>query len=536
LQRASIYESINDRLAADDIDGAIDLAEVAITLGQVQPLALNLCAFRLEKNGDFQGALKLLDQALQLDPNDVTVLNAIGHVWLKQAMPLNALRAFAAALEREAGYAPAHHGAGLALWGLGDLAESRAAQRRAAELDAHYPDPRGALALLALHEKDQVSAREYALQALALDPAEPSAFLTLATLDEQAGQHEAVAERVAHELAQANVAPLQRAPLYRLYGDALDALGRFDEAFAAYSDGNAIQRRMFAPQHSGPDVETATGLCRRIAEEFENDRAKFPPSTELDAGPEVNHVFLVGFPRSGTTLLEQILASHHNIVALEEKPTLNEEISEFFLDHDSLQPLVELSDDDLRRRVDAYWARIAGYGLDVAGKTFVDKQPSLTIYLPLVARLFPKAKIIFARRDPRDVVLSCFRRGFNMNRTIYDFTDLERLSTYYSAVMDLAETFFEALPLAFHIHTHEAMIADFDGEIARLCAAIGVEFDENMHDFVETAKRRDIRTPSAPQILKGMNASGVGYWRNYAQHLAPVTPILQPWIDKFGYE
>jgi tetratricopeptide (TPR) repeat protein len=534
LDRAALFNSINQKLATNDIEGAIDLAEAALALGETHPTLLNLCAHRLETQGDFEGSLNLLDQALQIDPDDVTILNAIGHSWLKQAAPQNALRAFAAALHRDPNFAPSHHGAGLALWALGDLEESRKAQARAAELDPNYPDPRGALALLALHEKKPAEAREYALAALRLDPAEPAAFMTLATLDNEAGQHQTVADMLAPAIGQPNVAPLQRASLYRLYGDALDALGRFDEAFSAYQDGNSIQRRMFAPQHSGEGAESSIDLCRRIEREFESIGPY--PAAEASRGPEVNHVFLVGFPRSGTTLLEQILASHPDVVALEEKPTLNDDITDFFLAQDSLDPLMTLSPEETQRRVDAYWSRIAGYGLDVAGKTFVDKQPSLTLYLPLVARLFPKAKIIVARRDPRDVVLSCFRRGFNMNRTIYEFADLERLSTYYSAVMRLAEIYAEKLPLTFHVHAHEAMIADFDRSIASLCAAIGVEFDDNMRNFVETAKRRDIRTPSARQVVKGLDTAGVGYWRNYASHLAPATPILQPWISAFGYE
>ena len=534
MDRSSIYEDINAKLAADDIEGAIDLAEVAISLDQVQPLALNLCAFRLERSGDFEGARKLLEQALQIDPNDVTVLSAVGHLWLKQASPSNAMQAFAAALHREPDYAPAHHGAGLALWGLGDPKMAREAQVKAAALEPSYPDPRGALALLALQDKDKAGARAYALEALALDPAEPSAFLTLATLDNEQGEHEAVAERVAHQLSAPNVAPMQRSLLFRLQGDALDALRRFDEAFAAYSAGNAIQHRTFAAQHAGEEIETATALCRRIAAAFEADFHPIPP-TRPTVGPDVNHVFLLGFPRSGTTLLEQILASHGNVVALEEQPTLSPPIREFFLDQETLAPLAALTGGDLQTRVDAYWARVAGYGLDVAGKTFVDKQPSLTLYLPLIARMFPEAKIIVARRDPRDVVLSCFRRSFTMNRTIYEFTELESLSAYYSAVMELAEAFMASLPLTFHVHKHETMVADFDGEIAKLCAAIGLSFEAGMRDFVETAKRRDVRTPSALQVEQGLNASGIGHWRNYAAHLAPIIPRLKPWIARFGY-
>lgn len=534
MDRETLFNSINEKLAVNDIDGAIDLAEVAVALGESHPTLFNLCAHRLESQGDFEGSLKLLDQAHQLAPQDASILNAIGQSWLKQAAPRNALRAFAAALAYEPNFPPAHHGAGLALRALGDVAEARTAQMRAAQLDPNYPDPRGALAILALHERNWTEARAHAEAALRLDPTEPAAFLVLATLEGEAGHHEAVAKMIAEGINRPNIAPLQRAALDRLHGDALDALGRYDEAFAAYSDGAAILRAIYAPQHAGEGDEAALDLATRIHREFDNDIKTFPAPHAI-AGPPVNHVFLVGFPRSGTTLLEQILASHPQVIALEEKPTLNPEITEFFLDQDSLTGLMNLSDAEIEARVAAYWARIAGYGVDVAGKTFVDKQPSMTLYLPLIAKLFPKAKIIFARRDPRDVVLSCFRRGFEMNRTTYDFADLERLSTYYAATMALAEMYFDKLPLAFHVHSHEAMIADFDGQIAKLCEAIGLDFDVNMRNFVETAKQRDIRTPSAGQVVQGLNASGVGYWRNYERHLGPAIEILQPWIDKYGY-
>ena len=534
MDRQELYNNINQKLAANDIEGAVDLAEVAVALGETHPTLLNLCAHRLEVQGDYEGSLKLLDQALQADPNDVSILSAIGHNWLKQAAPRNALRSFSAALARAPGFAPAHHGAGLALWALGDLKEARTAQARAAALDPNYPDPRGALALLALHERKPEEARAHANAALRLNPQEPAAFLTLATLDNEAGDHAAVAARLRGEIHNPHIAPLQRAPLCRLLGDALDSLGEFDNAFSAYQEGNAIQRRMFAPQHGGDELESAVGLCERITREFKAEVQPFPAPHAL-AEPDVNHVFLLGFPRSGTTLLEQILASHPDVVALEEKPTLNDDIAAFFLEKDSLETLLNLDEGEVAHRVAAYWERIAGYGLQVAGKNFVDKQPSLTIYLPLIAKLFPRAKIIVARRDPRDVVLSCYRRGFNMNRTIYEFTDLERLATLYGATMDLAELYFDRLPLKFHIHSHEAMIADFDGQMSAMCDSIGLEFDVNMRNFVETAKARDIRTPSASQVVQGLNAGGVGYWRNYEAHLAPAIRILQPWIERYGY-
>jgi len=109
LDRQELFDSINQKLAANDIEGAVDLAEVALALGETHPTLLNLCAHRLEVQGDFPGALKLLDQALQIAPDDVSILSAIGHCWIKQAEPVNALRAFSAALARHPGFAPAHY-------------------------------------------------------------------------------------------------------------------------------------------------------------------------------------------------------------------------------------------------------------------------------------------------------------------------------------------------------------------------------------------------------------------------------------------
>jgi len=100
VDRQELFNNINQKLAADDIEGAVDLAEVAVALGETHPTLLNLCAHRLEVNGDYAESLKLLDQALQIDPNDVSILSAIGHCWLKQAAPRNALRSFSAALTK----------------------------------------------------------------------------------------------------------------------------------------------------------------------------------------------------------------------------------------------------------------------------------------------------------------------------------------------------------------------------------------------------------------------------------------------------
>jgi hypothetical protein len=175
------------------------------------------------------------------------------------------------------------------------------------------------------------------------------------------------------------------------------------------------------------------------------------------------------------------------------------------------------------------------YGGEPNGKVFVDKLPIYTIYLPLVSKLFPRAKVIIARRDPRDVVVSCFRNRFRPNRIVAEFTDLQRTAELYAATMRLAEIYAEKLPTPMFVHRHEDLVADIDAQTRAICAFVGVPWDPKMRDFVETANRRDIRTPSAEQVRRGLNDSGVGQWRKYGDTIDVIQPILAPWVEKYGY-
>src|SRR5262249_25715579 len=132
------------------------------------------------------------------------------------------------------------------------------------------------------------------------------------------------------------------------------------------------------------------------------------------------HAFLLGFFRSGTTLLEQVLASHPDVVASEEQNFLTAPANRFLLPEWGLQEFDGLSEGELEIYREAYWREVAGRHGSLDGKAFVDKFPLHTMALPLIARLFPNAKILFAVRDPRDVLLSCYRRHFELNAAMFE--------------------------------------------------------------------------------------------------------------------
>jgi hypothetical protein len=230
-----------------------------------------------------------------------------------------------------------------------------------------------------------------------------------------------------------------------------------------------------------------------------------------------------------------VLASHPDVATLEEREVLGEPAQGFLTTAAGLDRLAGLGSEELAQLRADYWRRVGEHGVEASGKVFIDKLPLNTIKLPLIARLFPQARVLFAVRDPRDVVLSCFRQHFDMNPAMYELLTLQGAAAFYDRVMKLGTLAAEKLPLAMRQHRYEALVEDFDAQTRAVCDFIGLEWSEALRDFASTARGRDIRTPSAPQVRRGLYEQGVGQWRRYGQELEPVMPILRPWVEHFGY-
>ena len=166
----------------------------------------------------------------------------------------------------------------------------------------------------------------------------------------------------------------------------------------------------------------------------------------------------------------------------------------------------------------------------------IDKLPLDTALLGLIHFLFPGARIIFALRDPRDVVLSCFQQNFGMNAAMYQFLDLNSAAAYYDQVMRLGLLWREKLPLKVHVVRYESIVSDFEREVSALLTFLDLPWSDDLRNFHETARKRTIRTPSARQVIQPLYASSSGKWRNYETELAPVRAVLDPWARRFGYE
>nr|WP_283937940.1 sulfotransferase [Sphingomonas caseinilyticus] len=518
-------QAIEQALVERDIARAADLAEQALANGARDPMLLNLVAWKLEEAGEYDASRQLLDEALSLSPGDPSIIGAIGAVLRKQGKLGDALRTLDEAIKLDPTAAAPWLERGMALETGGSLEPAMASYRRAAELDPQSASAFGGVAAVASRRGDFDVALQFAERALLLDPLDPQGAAGMARIDIERGRADSALPILDAALA-SNLSDANRSNLAGIRGDALDRLGRYAEAFDAYAESKRVSARRF--EQLGVDGETQRELADRIASEFTSIDNWPGDVTSAASDP----AFIIGFPRSGTTLVENMLASIPGVVALEERPTLA--ASEQYLGEGGLARFASASASELEELRQAYWQVVRAAGVDPDGKLFVDKDPLKGLMLPLIARLFPAARIIVMRRDPRDVVLSCFRSNFALTAAALEFTDLERTAHHYDAVMRTQEAFLAALPLARHELRYEALVADFETETRQLCDFLGVEWSEDMRDFAQTARRRGVSTMSATQVTKKLY-DGSKQWRRYEERLRPILPILDPWVKSFGY-
>jgi tetratricopeptide (TPR) repeat protein len=518
MMMAETQNRIQAALQVQDFDTATRVAETAVANGEVHETLFRLAALYRQGTGDLNGAADMLLRAVQLSPHDPAILMAAGDALRQIGQLQHAVMLFDDAISREGSMVAAWYGRGLALEAAGALAEARDSYGRVTELAPDTAPGFAGLSTTYAQLGDKDAARRFATQAHAIAPDDPAACMALARCEMADGDF-AEAARLLRQTA------LDQVDLLTLLGDALDRLGNFDEAFDAYAAAN----QRFAHLHSGTTEPEAMQDRLGEIERAVTALGAVDWSGGTSTSPAMRHVFLLGYPRSGTTLVEQALASLPDVVTLEEAQTLDD--AQAFLTGEGIVRLPTLTDSEVNDLRAAYWRRVADLGIDVAGKTFVDMDPSKSMGLPVIARLFPDAKIIVMRRDPRDVIWSCFRRAFVYSAMTLEFSSLDRAARHYDAVMRLTQTCLAKLPVNHHALVYEELVQDFDATTRALCAFIGISWSADMRDFGATARAGRVRTASAEQVRQSL-FDGSGQWRNYAHKLASVLPILEPWVTE----
>lgn len=327
------------------------------------------------------------------------------------------------------------------------------------------------------------------------------------------------------EATPASINPIRRA---QLIAEVNDRVGNTARAFAAYAEMNAASLAASQPL-AGPSyrdlVEAATARLtpQSLAQWTRVEIELSPPSP----------AFILGFPRSGTTLLDTLLMNMPQLHVLEEQPVLFE-VEEKLGDEARLATLTSEEAQALRRR---YFEALADIQPPPEGTTVVDKFPLHMAKMALIHRLFPDTKIIFVERHPCDAVLSCFMSNFQLNLGMRSFTDLEEAARTYDAVFENWTRATALLPVDVHRIRYERMVDDLEAEMRPLLDFLGLPWDPRVLDNTgSAAKREHIRTASYAQVTEPIYRRSSGRWQRYRAQLEPVLPILAPWAERMGYE
>lgn len=328
------------------------------------------------------------------------------------------------------------------------------------------------------------------------------------------------------ETTSAQVDPVRR---YQLEGEILDRLGKAGRAFAAFTSMNqAVRVSSYGAKMQGgsylKEVEATAArmTSERVAQWTKVDIASTPPAP----------VFIIGFPRSGTTLTDTLLMNIPHFHVLEELPVLRQ-VEMALGDPGRIESLSSTEASALRAR---YFEVLEEIAPPQPGQTIIDKFPLHMARVPLIHRIFPDAKFVFVERHPYDSVLSCFMSNFQPNRAVINFLKLNDAARLYDAVFEAWQRSENLLPLNVHRVRYERMVDNLEDEMRPLLAFLGVEWDPAVLDNQASAARRaHIRTASYSQVTEPIYRRAAGRWTRYREQITEILPILAPWAERMGY-
>jgi Tfp pilus assembly protein PilF len=421
------------------------------------------------------------------------------------------------------------------------MGERRRAQAAIDWLLLHPPDDaRAALTLANVYERMNrlEEARACLGRARAgpdLKPADADLALTEAVLAQREGNDERARQLLIAALEQPLDFVRRHSLLYPM-AQSLDTLGRYEEAFAALVEAHRSQIAYLQAALGKSPTDASPILALTQGGVAPEDRATWSDADAPSAAE--SPIFVVGFPRSGTTLLEQTLDSHPALIAMDEQPFLQRAIDEVrSLSIAYPVELGRLTPQQLQSIRARYWKRVDEKVQLTQGQRLVDKNPFNVLRLPLIRRLFPNARTVLIVRHPGDVLVSCYAQHFRAPDLALLCRDLETLAEGYRRTFDF---WYQELPLigaATYELRYENFVANLAGEARKLTDFLDLPWNDALLSPAHHARTKEfISTPSYTQVIEPVSSKPVGRWRHYEKHVRAVLPRLAPYLERWGYE
>ena len=480
---------------------------------------------------DTDKAAVAFESILAADPENIDAAFNLGNVRMEQGRVDDAVKLFEDVLKRTPDNVDALNNLGAVLKGSERREKGISFLRRAVELQ---PGNVPALVNLAdslerLNLYDE--AGPVVDKLLVVAPDLPVASILAARLDRRRGDLEGAATRL-ERVALSAMDEDEKCRAYFDLGKVRDLQTQTDEAFAAFQEANKHQLAL-AERHgirAAPYMdEVRSSTSWFTAEKLAQQPAELESSHEAPA-------FLVGFPRSGTTLIERMLDAHPALLTTGERSPLQAVKTKLLSAGGYPAALESFSAQEWSFCRDLFWKTAADVcGPDVETKTLVDKMPLNIVDIGLIGRLLPDARIVVSLRDPRDVCLSCYMQQFRRTPAMIGFSDLETTVALYDEIMGFwlrakTQTFLPTFEYRYEdlIGSHESIIRD-------ILTFADVPWAPDVLNYREQSIGRDISTPSYENVAEPLYTRATGRWQRYRSHLEPYLDRLQPYVEAFGY-
>ena len=458
---------------------AVELISRAIAMAPDQPMYHSNLGIALKKLGRIEEAAASYRKALTIQPDFAEAHNNLGNVFRDLGRQDDAVASYHKALAKKPDYAMAHKNLGNVFRDLGRLEEAVASYRAALAIEPDFAMVHRNMAIINKHSKydDDIKAME--------------------------------------ELyARPGISDNQRLHLAFGLGKAFEDLQRYEKAFDFFLEGNTIKQRT-----QGHPIEEQEIFFNELGEVFDSALfAKYQSAGCKDETP----IFILGMPRSGTTLVEHILASHPHVHGAGEIGTLRQVASNHFTGGAALAESIRRCDaTEFERMGIEYIAAIRKYSKQARFVT--NKMPSNFQYIGLIKLILPNAKVIHCRRNPRDNCMSIFKCFFASRNHAYAY-DLSELGRYYNRYRDLMTHWRSVLPGFLYNVQYEDMVANQVEQTRGLLEHCDLEWDDACLEFFKSD--RPVKTASAEQVRRPIYKDSVQSWKRYEKQLAPLLEIL----------
>jgi len=462
---------------------------------------------------EWQHAVDCYERALKISPSQANIHCQLGNAQNALTLYDQAEIHYRQAMRIAPRLLPAYTGLGRTLAATGRAAEARTVYTNALRIDPDNVEAIVAEAELSEQEGDFTSAYERLAPIAKSGIAHPGLAVTYAKLCHKNGYTRDAIDYLELWLQNRGDTTSSTESIHFALGKLLDAVGDYDKAFKHYHQGNELI------PYNGDDTEYTIEF-EKIIQTFDwNFMIKAPRATFQTERP----VFIVGMPRSGTTLTEQILASHPNVFGAGELIYIHDLATSLSTQLGTELPFPEsmnkLTTGILDTVANTYLDRL--HELDPNAARVTDKMPQNFIFLGFISLLFPSARVIHCKRDPRDTCLS----NYFQHSTIHQYASrLQSLGTYYRQYEKLMQHWRSLLEIPILEVNYENLVANLEQESHKLIEFVGLEWDKNCLEFHKT--RRYVATPSYDQVRQPIYKQSVGRWRNYERHIGPLLQAL----------